>query len=170
MEGPHSLQGRRRLSGSHRAIALPHSVPSPSHWQTNGEATLPHAAIYQRPPDAFRPPDISHFQRQAPPTPHTPSGPIIRFSVTSDIKATADPCFRHWMSLSLTSSSVVSKQNFHVTVYLCDCSRFGSPVIYKSWENNTSLYWMRMRLRTSAQQMSTIIRSGAAPSPPLDWL
>lgn len=71
MEGSHRLLARRRLWSSHRAIAPLRIGPSPSHWQTNEEATLPHAAIYQIPPWHLTSPRHQSFLKIGPNnTPH----------------------------------------------------------------------------------------------------
>lgn len=71
MEGSHRLLARRRLWSSHRAIAPLRIGPLPSHWQTNEEATLPHAAIYQIPPWHLASPRHQSFLKIGPTdTPH----------------------------------------------------------------------------------------------------
>lgn len=71
MEGSHRLLARRRLWSSHRAIAPLRIGPLPSHWQTNEEATLPHAAIYQIPPWHLTSPRHESFLKIGPTdTPH----------------------------------------------------------------------------------------------------
>lgn len=75
MEGPQCSQGRGRLRGSHRAIAPRRVGPLPSHWQTNGSATLPHAAIYQTPPPTPTPcvPKASVISKDRPHLRSTPT-------------------------------------------------------------------------------------------------